>query len=441
MPSFRPTVGNKISSILSMSNIDLIHFLDRESEENPIIEIENQLVEQVADLSRFKMGNNKSTRDESEDHDIFGKRVDTGITLEDYLVGQIDIKQFKATELQLLYTIVKMIDENGYLREEVHELIRLLGTDEITVYRLLNYIKTLEPMGIGATNFRECLKLQLLQKGKLNNTLEQMIDHYLEFLSKGNFGKVSREIGITVRQVKSYYKLIKSLNPKPGNGFGRKENQYIIPDMIFQVNEEGYEVTLNNQSLPKVMISSYWNNMLKQSINDVEARRYLESKWGEAKRLFNAVEDRKKTLLSVGAFIAERQYQFFKTGNAIYLMPLRLKDIAEVVGVHESTISRAVNTKYIMCRHGIYSLKYFLSSSVAKKDAYYREGMQNVSKDSVKEYIKEIIKQENKKKPMSDSQIQKQLKIFKFEISRRTVMKYREELGIGSSLQRGEKGV
>ena len=406
-------------NILSMTNVELFDFLEKQSEENPVLEVESKWIEQ-------------------KKLDSFNQVVDKAITLEEYLIGQIDVERFTHHEIHLLHILIKMIDSQGFLKENESELLKILAVDDVTLYRLLYYIHHLDPIGVGSSNFRECLKFQLDAKGLLDEVLERMIDFYLEALTKGNFGKVAKELGISTVQVKYYYQLIKVLNPKPGNGFGIKDEQYITPDLVLNLTNDGYELILERQSLPQVTISTYWEHMMKEAQNDDGAKAYLESKWQAARKLVQAVEERKKTILAVGHFIVERQYLYFKTGNSKYIKPLKLKDIAEAIGVHESTVSRAVNTKYLLCSQGIYSLKYFLSTAIGKKDTQLAgNGMENVSKESIKEHLRELIENENKAKPLSDSKLQVKLQEMGFEISRRTVVKYREELNIGSSFQRG----
>lgn len=402
-------------NVLAMTNVELVDFLERKSEENPILDVRVNWIQY-----------NKI--------DSFNQIVDKSMTLEDYLKGQIDIGLFSQKEIDVLYTLIGLIDHKGYLKESQQKLLQIVRTDEVTLYRLIRYIKQLDPVGVGSANFKECLKVQLEYEGNLNIHLEKIIDYHLEALAKGNFGKISKVLEISVAQVKAYYRLIKSLNPKPGNGFGKKDDQYVLPDLRLQITPEGYELTLDAHSSPQITMSRYWEKMMKEVENDERSKDYLKTKWEAAKTIVEAVENRKKTVLGVGKFIVERQYLYFKTGNAKYIRPLQLKEIASAVGVHESTVSRAIQTKYIDCELGVYPLKHFMASAAAQKG---QVDMDNVSKESIKKNLQELVDSEDKKKPLSDQKLKQELEKMGFNISRRTIVKYREELHIGSSLKRG----
>ncbi|MDF2614187.1 MAG: hypothetical protein K0S71_1973 [Clostridia bacterium] len=432
-------------NILAMNNLDLITFINEECVDNPILETGENKNEKSEDEylaeKLIYLENNKEkayTKGMGEKDDYFEKADEEEVTLEKYLLSQIDRTRFKKIELSLLTILIKMIDDAGFLKESAEELSCLLNTDTEMINKLLTYIKQLNPIGVGCKDYRECLKLQLELCGRLGEELGLLVDEHLELLSKGNFAKVGRLMGIPSHKVKEYFIEIKRLNPIPGNGFGKREVVYIIPDVFVSFKGNQYTITLNDKYIPKVQISSYWHTMfqdIQKGQEDRDVLAYLNKKFEHASHIINALENRQQTLLKVCTAIVDKQYLFFKTGKKSDLVPLRLKDIAHEIGVHESTVSRALQNKYLSCQWEVLSLKSFFTGAVSKlqEDICYDDGM---SKEAIKEHIKTLIQEEDKTNPISDAKIENILRSRGVHVSRRTVVKYREELNIGNSFQR-----
>jgi RNA polymerase sigma-54 factor len=433
--------------ILTMNNMELTQFIGEECIDNPVLEIsennngdsqEEYIAEKLSYLEKNKekvlMG------DLREQDDYFEKGYEEEITLEKHLLSQIDGAKFTKAEMDIIALLIKMIDENGFLKETPEELSELFATDQEVIQKLLSYIKELAPTGVGSKDFKECLKRQLEFCGKLNEELKELIDTHLELLAKGNFAKAGRLTGISSHKIKEYFMEIKRLNPIPGNGFGKREAAYIIPDVTVSFNGREPIIALNDKYIPKVQISSYWYGMLQEvqrGQEDKEVMNYLTKKFEHASYMINALESRRYTLLNVCTALVDRQYLFLKTGKKSDLIPLRLKDIASEVGVHESTVSRTLQNKYMGCPWGVVSLKSFFTGAVSKneEDLGYEDAM---SKEAIKHAIKALIQEEDKSNPVSDTKIAEWLQIKNIHISRRTVVKYREELNIGNSFQRKE---
>ncbi|ONI40491.1 RNA polymerase sigma-54 factor [Candidatus Epulonipiscium fishelsonii] len=410
-------------NILSMNNHELETYILKEIEECPAIEVDENPIQYI-NSPKFYLSSLENK------FDPLNVNIYKGEKLEDYLKSQIEIKFFTNAEYIALVSMIELLDKNGYLKETNEEISSIVGLDENKIIEFREYIQSLNPHGIGARDFKESLIIQLKMSKKYTFIFEIIINEYLEDLSKGNFNKVAKELNLTKEEVKNYFKEIRALNPKPANGFGLNQQNYIIPDILVEFNKNEYEVILNDSYIPKVVINNYWS---KIKTNDTEIQNYIKEKYNKAQSIIKGIEERRKTLQKVAQIIVNTQYQFFRTGDPINLVPLNLQYIANATGVHQSTISRALNTKYLSCRHGIYSLKYFLVSGTTHKNHIVGDR----SKENIKQEIKKLIQGENMEKPLSDSKIKEELQLLEIYISRRTVVKYREELGIPNSIKRG----
>ena len=343
---------------------------------------------------------------------------------------QLEFSDLKGKEYKTGLNIIEAIDDNGYLSVSIEEIA---AESDVTVDEaedVLNVIQTFEPVGVGARNLKECLIIQLAAKGELTEELEYLIENLLEELAEHRITNIAKKLNMSASEIQDILDLIKTLEPKPGRLFGTGDaTKYISPDIFVEKINGEYVVTNNDGSIPRLMVSSYYNKLSAQAKTDEELNKYLNDRFNSAVWLIKSIEQRKQTIYNVASAVVKYQQEFFDKGEK-YLRTLTLKQIADEVGMHESTVSRSINGKYMESPRGMYELKFFFSSGVAGDDG------QGVSSNSVKSIIKDIIGAENPKKPYSDQDLVGLLKEKGIDISRRTVAKYREGMGILSSSKR-----
>ncbi|MBQ1391247.1 MAG: RNA polymerase factor sigma-54, partial [Firmicutes bacterium] len=310
------------------------------------------------------------------------------------------------------------------------EIIVNMETDAETVERVLDVIHTFDPVGVGARNLQECLLVQLKNNGLLNELTSWIVREKLTDLAGNRITQLAREAGVSVQEMSEAAEIIKALEPKPGRLYDSDLTvKYVIPDVYVEKVGGEYVVTVNDSSSPHLMISSYYSKLSGEARSNGELNKYLNDRFNSAMWLLKSIEQRKRTIYNVASAIVSYQKDFFDHGER-FLKPLTLKQIAEKVGVHESTVSRSINGKYMQSAMGVLELKYFFTSGVVNDDGT------GVSSNSIKSMIREIVDGENPNKPYSDLKIANMLGTEGIEISRRTVAKYREDLGILSSSRR-----
>ena len=392
------------------------------------IDLREKVVEAEYDDISYRQWEHRVSNDEVVSFDQYTSKSET---LTDYLLTQLTFSDLKGCERKIGRYLVEAIDENGFLTVGVEEVAKLFKVKCCAVERILDVIQTFEPVGVGARNLEECLIIQLRSKELLEDSIEYIILHHLKDLGENRIQQIAKETGLTVSQVQLVADVIRTLDPKPGRAFSSGEQvRYVIPDIIVEKEADGYVVTNNDGTIPHLMVSPYYMNLAKIKKDDEEVQKYLNDKYNSALWLIRSIEQRKQTIYNVACAVVDQQIEFLDKGEK-YLKPMTLKQIAEMVGVHESTVSRSINGKYIQTPRGVYEIKYFFSSGVGGGSA--GEGL---SSNSIKKFIKEIIGQEDPKKPCSDQDIVEILSRKGIEISRRTVAKYREAMGILSSSKR-----
>ncbi len=428
--------------ILQFNTQELDSFVQGELLENPVLEFDR-----TADIEPPQEKNDFDLREKiREDYDdisyhqweyskdketfSFEQFVSRDETLEDSLLLQLTFSKLKGLELKIGRYLVESIDDNGYLTADLAQVARCFKTTEENVEKVLDVIQTFEPLGVGARNLKECLIIQLAARGLLDETIEYIILNHLEDLGDNKLSRVAKQMGIPVSQVQMICDLIRTLEPKPGRSFASDENvKYIVPDVIVEKIDGEYVVSTNEYSIPHLMVSPYYTTLSKETKNDEEVSKYLTDKFNSAIWLIKSIEQRRQTIFNVVTAVVEHQKDFLDKGPK-YLKTLTLKQVADVLGVHESTVSRSINGKYMQTPRGVYEIRYFFSSGVAGRDG---EGL---SSNSIKTFIKEIIDGEDPKKPYSDQEMVEILSERGIEISRRTVAKYREGMNILSSSKR-----
>lgn len=354
------------------------------------------------------------------------------LSLQDYLEMQLHFAVFKAGYLAVGRYLIGCIDDNGYLCGTLSEVAAQLGADEIVVGDVLQIIQTFDPVGVGARSLQECLLIQLEQK-ILDYKSEEfdlavaIINEHLDQVASGRFKQIADKQHCTVHEVQQAVDIIRTLNPKPGRTFGGGQPGYIVPDVTVERINNGYAININDNYVPQLAINPYYRQIVRDA--DSDARKYVESRINAAVWLIKSIEQRRRTLYNVTEAIISLQQAFFDHGSK-FLRPLTMKKVAEQVGVHESTVSRATANKYIATPHGVFGMHTFFTSGVQSADG------QDVSASRVKQEIKELVAAEDQTQPLSDQALCDILNGKGIMVSRRTVAKYREELGIAASSKR-----
>ncbi|MCQ2546589.1 MAG: RNA polymerase factor sigma-54 [Clostridia bacterium] len=360
----------------------------------------------------------------------FERTVVNEVTLPEHLMFQYQFAAMSKGCRRVGKYIIESLDENGYMTSSVSEIARATGVSEAKVDEALDIIHGFEPAGVGARDLKECLTIQLKARNQFTGDVARIINDHLEDLAANRLSLIARELGSSVKQVQEIADMIKGLEPKPGRQFASEQKtRYVIPDVLVEKVDGEYVVTINEFSVPHLTVSSYYKGLLKESDTDRKLAEYLSDRVNAANWLIKSIEQRKQTIFNVVTAVVKYQKEFFDNGGK-YLKVLTLKDVAEEVGIHESTVSRSISGKYLQCPRGVFEIKYFFSSGVSNQDG------EGISSKSIKEFIKELVEQENPEKPLSDQKMVELLQNEGFNISRRTVAKYRDELGILSSSKR-----
>ncbi|MCX8030940.1 MAG: RNA polymerase factor sigma-54 [Thermodesulfovibrionales bacterium] len=344
-------------------------------------------------------------------------------TLQDHLLWQLMLTDSTDKIKEIAEILIGNIDDNGYLKLTDEEIYELTGADKESIDKALSVIYEFDPPGIGARTLKECLLLQIKSLGLQGSVVEQIISNDLDALCKKKYPLLMKKYLLTEEELATAIKIIQRLNPHPGSSFSKDDIVYITPDVfIYKVDGE-YHITLNDETLPKIKLNNKYHKLLMQKeLLSKDEKTFFKEKMKSALELIKSLEQRNKTVYKVAQSILKFQREFFDKGIP-YIKPLTLKDVAADINMHESTISRVTSTKFLACSQGIFSFKFFFSSSVKSTTG-------QVSSTSVKDIIKKIITEEDPKKPLSDKEIAEKLKIYDIKIARRTVAKYRDELKI-----------
>ncbi|MBN6515228.1 RNA polymerase factor sigma-54 [Acinetobacter pittii] len=363
------------------------------------------------------------------------------LSLKEHILEQVNLLHFSKIDQLIAYCIVDALDDKGFLDAEIEEIIlaaqQLLNEmdieeeiEEDEVLVVLKHIQRLDPLGIGSRNLAECLKIQLefLPKDvEYLNEAKNLLQYY-ELLIANDLNKLLKQTGLTKDQLKFAINLLKTLKPYPGMDFDRQESDYQIPDVVVSKKDLHWQVQLNPDVLPKLRINSFYSSMIRRA-DQSEDNLYLRNQMLEAKNFIKSIDERHKTLLKVASCIVEHQKAFLEIGPEA-MKPLVLRDVAEEVELHESTVSRVTTNKYMLTPRGLFELKYFFSSHVGTTAGG------EASSTAIRAMIKKLVANENPRKPLSDNVIATLLKDEGIEVARRTVAKYRESLHIPSSSER-----
>jgi len=354
-------------------------------------------------------------------------------SLQDYLLFQLGCLQLDAREQEIGEYLIGNLDSHGYLRASTEQIAQDLKIEPKLVEKILQLIQGFEPSGVGARNLQECLLIQLQQKNLSDPALFKIVQHHLEELAQGKYGKVAAALKLPVGRVQELADLLKELNPKPGSTYSSGDRiRYIVPDVIIERVADDFVILVNDSLVPHLTINKTYSTILKNKDHyayDQATRIFVENKMNQALWLIRSIEQRRMTIYRVTEALLQKQLAFFRQG-IMYLRPLTIKEVADAIGMHESTVSRAVSHKYVQTPHGLFEFKFFFSTG------FHTTRGESTSAESIKQLIVELLKNESPAKPYSDQKLTELLREKGVLIARRTVSKYREELGILSASQR-----
>lgn len=425
------------AEILQMTTIALSEYMQEIAIENPVVEWEEEVVTENDRYEKLRRKlewldasdeQNKryyqEEREDEQENDDWKFRQEEKQTLQESLLFQINILYLSNEVQKAARYLVDCVHDSGYLEEwALEEAARKFGLTEMEKNEVLETVQSLEPAGVFARSLKECLLLQLRRLEKRYPLCEEIVEHYLDYLAKNQLHIIAKKCKVKIVEVVAASEKIKGLNPKPGSGFAVvSKTDYIIPDAVVKYNGSGFDVVLNQDYIPKMKINGYYKDVLLSDTSEA-AKEYITGKIRQAEWIQQCIMKREATLLTTVQSIVQWQQDFFKSQQG-QLKPMRLIDIAEKMGVHESTVSRAVRGKYLQCDKGLFGLQYFFTSSVSGGNS------EKVSAENVKNLLKEMIEKEDKLAPYSDQKLAELLQEQGVKISRRTVTKYRESLGV-----------
>lgn len=366
---------------------------------------------------------------ESKDYSL-EQFVSTEITLTEHLMFQLQFAPLKRSCRAVAKYMIEGLDENGYLTSSLEEIAQHFSISPERVDVVLQAIQGFEPVGVGARDLKECLKIQLYHQGEDDEITTAIVDNYLEDLAGNRLSAIAKALNVSVKEIQEACDIIKSLEPKPGRQFGSsQETRYIVPDVTVEKIDGEYIIIVNESSAPRLTVSHYYQRMLIDSDKESNISKFLSGRLNSALWLIKSIEQRRQTIFNVVQAIVKYQVDFFDYGPK-HLKTMTLKQIADEVGIHESTVSRSINGKYMQSPRGLYELKYFFTSGVSGSAG------EGIASGSIKTFIKEIVDSEEPKSPYSDQAMVEMLGERGIDISRRTVAKYRDEMGVPSSSKR-----
>ena len=350
-------------------------------------------------------------------------------SLQEHLIWQLHLQPIDENEYRIGELLIRNLDANGFHIEEPGLLVS--EAELPTLERMCEMIQTFDPPGCCVADYRESLLVQTAQVIDVPEGTETILREHLELLERGKLREIAKKMGLDEGEVEAALDFIRHLTPFPGRLYSSDKPEYVIPDLLLEMRDGQFVLVMNDEEIPVLGINSFFSDLSEQRSNKKEVRRFVNGRVKDARWFINSIQQRNQTLMKVGRAIIEFQRDFFLRGKK-YLKPLTLRDIAQEVGVHEATVSRITNGKYIQTEWGIFELKYFFSNSISGAGS----SGSSYSKEGVKEVIREIILQEQGEKHLSDQKIADLLSKRGIGLARRTVAKYRKELDINSSYER-----
>jgi RNA polymerase sigma-54 factor len=447
--------------LLQLPVLELRAMITQEIEMNPTLEETPPEAEEVASLD--EMRDEAAADDELDDFDIISQLDDEwrdyytqtqtpvsrndqdkhqflldilthNDSLQQHLMSQLNLADLPEAETRRAELIIGSIDDDGYLSTPLEELASSTGEDAVALEDLLGFIQEFDPIGVGARNLGECLFLQLRRLGRGESLAARMVKQHLDLLAGHKYADLARLLKAPQEDIEREARLIATLDPKPGSRFAIDAPHYVLPEVSVIRNDEGeYLVLMNNEHVPRLHVSDHYRSLMQDKETDKETRQYIRDKVRSSLFLIRCISQRQQTIYNIAREIVRVQKDFLDEGIT-RLRPLTMSEVAGVVGVHETTVSRAISGKYMQTPQGTFEMKYFFTPGYKGADG------QSVSNQTIKDAIARIVEEENPDKPLSDQAIVKKLDEAGYKVARRTIAKYREELKIlPSHLRKGFK--
>ncbi|MBM3292908.1 MAG: RNA polymerase factor sigma-54 [Candidatus Aminicenantes bacterium] len=461
--------------LLPLTNLELVEVIDEELEANPLLELEGEAVEKKAEEAPDALAGGSDKEDKSEpaersqaeeggveepgDEDrefetYFQEYIDDGFraapqerpevpnlenivsrgaTLWDHLTWQASLTFFDDAERAIADWLIGNINEDGLLTQIPEEVAQALGAPLENVESVRSKIMTFDPVGCGSRDLKECLLVQMDHLQIKDEAARAIITQHLHLVERSDFAQIAKALGASLSDVRYHLEVIKGLDPAPGRKYSLDRPAYVVPDILVQKEGDHLRISLNDEGIPRLRINAYYRQLLAKALKDnPEAYRYLKDKMKKALWFLRSLDQRDQTIYKVASAVVERQRDFLEKGIE-GLRPLTLLEIAQEIGVHESTVGRVVANKFILTPRGTFSLKYFFHKSL------HGETGEEISTLRIKDRIRHLVDLEDKGRPLSDMEIEEVLRRENFRLARRTVAKYRQQLGIPPSHIRKRK--
>ena len=432
--------------ILQAAALELQNIVQQELQTNPVLEEETgtfeaeegakddgefqeeferlaKLDEEWRDYMAQNVSYSSRNPEDEERRQFFFDSIASQETLQCHLWDQLNTADVNKSQREAAELIIGNMDELGFLQASFEEISQNTGHPLGELQEMLALIQTFHPVGVGARDLRECLLIQLRRLGKEHSLEHQIVEEHLDDLGRKRLPELARRLGVSVEQVQKAANFISTLDPRPGQIFTSDPNNYVLPDVSVDKVGEDYTVSLNSDQVPHLRISKTYKDLMTQGANGTEVRDYIREKIRSGKFLIKSIHQRQQTILNIANEIVKRQNEFLENGSA-FLKPMTMVQIAEAVGVHETTVSRAISGKYMATPQGVFEMKYFFTPG------YQTTAGAALSNTSVKEAISDLVRNEDARNPLSDKEIVEILSDRGIPIARRTVAKYRAELNI-----------
>lgn len=449
--------------LLPLTNLELIGIIDTELSQNPMLEVEEEVREKGSEGEQKTAKQeeipeekelNESQKEEEEFESYFQEYFDNEFrsyflerkeapnlenivskspSLWDHLNWQANLTFFDGKEKEIAQYIIGNINEDGYLITSLEEIAKATKSSAEKITEIREKIKKFDPVGVGSLSLKEALLTQMDYLQIEDEVSRKIVDLYLPLLEKSDYAQLAKELGIPLEEIKCHIEVIKGLDPGPGRKYSQEKTVYVIPDIV--VTKEGNElkIALNDEGLPRLRINGYYKRLLaKAKKENPEAYQFLKDKMKKAFWFLRSLDQRNRTIYRVAKYIVEKQKKFIEKGIE-FIKPLTLMELAQEIGVHESTVGRVVANKYIMTSRGVFPLKYFFHKSLSGDFG------EEISSLRIKGRIKKLIENEDKEQPLSDIEIGEMLAKENLRIARRTVAKYRKQLDLSPSHIRKRK--